>query len=85
MSSMLTKSQLQKMSGAQLQSYVMNYARQNKLGDLEATDMYKRLEVIRAAKPSAPSTGVTKGRNKPRRMGKKYGGSVRGRKANYTI
>jgi len=82
---MLTKGQLQKMSGAQLQSYVMDYARQNKMGDLEAADMLRKFEEIRAAKPSAPSTGVTKGRNKPRRMGKKYGGSVRGRKANYTI
>ena len=85
MSSMLTKSQLQKMSGAQLQSYVMDYARQNKMGDLEAADMLRKFEEIRAAKPSAPSTGVTKGRNKPRRMGKKYGGGVRGRKAKYTI
>ena len=82
---MLTKSQLQRMSGAQLQGYVMDYARQNKMGDLEAADMLRKFEEIRAAKPSAPSTGVTKGRNKPRRMGKKYGGSVRGRKANYTI
>ena len=85
MSSMLTKSQLQNMSGAQLQSYVMDYARQNKMGDLEAADMLRKFEEIRAAKPTAPSTGVTKGRNKPRRMGKKHGGSVRGRKANYTI
>ena len=92
MSSMLTKSQLQKMSGAQLQSYVMNYARQNKMGDMEAADMLRRFEEIRAAKPTAPSTGVTKGRNKPRRMGKtqgyKYGGkacSPRGRKAIYKV
>jgi hypothetical protein len=55
------------------------------MGDLEAADMLRKFEEIRAAKPSAPSTGVTKGRNKPRRMGKKYGGGVRGRKANYTI
>ena len=82
---MLTKGQLQKMSGAQLQSYVMDYARQNKMGDLEAADMLRKFEEIRAAKPSAPSTGVTKGRNKPRRMGKKYGGGVLSRKANYTI
>lgn len=81
---MLTKGQLQQMSDSQLQSYVMDYARQNKLGDLEATDMYKRLEAIRQDAPAAPSTGVTKGRNKPRRMGKKYGGGVLSRKANYT-
>ena len=51
---MLTKGQLQKMSGAQLQSYVMDYARQNKVGDLEAADMLRKFEEIRAAKPSAP-------------------------------
>ena len=82
---MLTKGKLQQMSDSQLQSYVMNYARQNKLGDLEAADMLQRFQAMKAQTPSAPSTGVTKGRNKPRRMGKKYGGSVRGRKANYTI
>lgn len=87
---MLTKGQLQQMSDSQLQSYVMDYARQNKMGDLEAADMLKRLEAIRQDTPAAPSTGVTKGRNKPRRMGKTqgyaHGGKAcRGRKANYKV
>ena len=82
---MLTKGKLQSMSDSQLQSYVMNYARQNKLGDLEAADMLQRFQAMKAQTPSAPSTGVTKGRNKPRRMGKKYGGGVLSRKANYKI
>jgi len=85
---MLTKGQLQQMSDSQLQSYVMDYARQNKMGDMQAADMLKRLQAMRQDTPAAPSTGVTKGRNKPRRMGKtqgyKYGGKAcRGRKANY--
>jgi len=84
---MLTKGQLQQMSDSQLQSYVMDYARQNKMGDMQAADMLKRLQAMRQDTPAAPSTGVTKGRNKPRRMGKtqgyKLGGGVRGRKANY--
>ena len=92
---MLTKSKLQQMSDSQLQSYVMDYARQNKMGDTEAADMLQRFQAMREQTPTAPSTGVTKGRNKPRKMGKKYGGGVktqgyryggkacRGRKANY--
>ena len=82
---MLTKGKLQQMSDSQLQSYVMDYARQNKLGELEAADMLQRFQAMKAQTPSAPSTGVTKGRNKPRRMGKKYGGDILGRKANYKV
>ena len=70
---MLTKGQLQQMSDSQLQSYVMNYARQNKMGDMEAADMLRRFQAMKTQAPSAPSAGVTKGRNKPRRMGKTQG------------
>lgn len=77
------------MSDAEFDAAVRDVALTAK-NDAEAAKARDRMIRLREmGQGEAPSAGITKGRNKPRRMGKtqgyKLGGGVRGRKANYKV